>query len=129
MKLKVKDMDISTGGIFIALIHQKTARLLDLHAGDRLGIKKDKKKVVAILDIAETKKAVGENQIGLFEEVLDILKVRHGGIVEFELEKKPDSIRFIKEKLEKKQLNYKKMRKIIKDINDINLTDIEMTYL
>ncbi len=43
MKLKVKDMDIATGGVLVAILNEKDALKLDLHALDRIKIKKGKK--------------------------------------------------------------------------------------
>jgi 3,4-dihydroxy-2-butanone 4-phosphate synthase len=40
MKLTVKTMAIATGGILIAVINQKDAEKLDLHAMDRIKVQK-----------------------------------------------------------------------------------------
>lgn len=128
MKLKVKDMDIATGGILIALINQHDARLLDLHAMDRVSVRKGKRKTVAVVDIAESGKAAKKGTVGLFEEVLDIIKAKHGDIVEVHIEKKPESVRWIKEKLNGKELNAKKIYTIVEDIVNNELTDIELSY-
>ncbi len=128
MKLKIRDMDIATGGILIAIVNESDARKLDLHHADRVRLKKGSRKVVAIIDIAESKKPVPPGVIGLFEEVLDRLGVNDGDIVDMELEKKPVSISFIKKKLDGKELNYKEIYAIIEDVAEGRLTDIELTY-
>ena len=71
MKLKVKDMDISTGGPMIAIINQQDAKKLDLHELDRVMISRGTRKCIAIIDIAVSKKAVPPGSLGFFEEVLD----------------------------------------------------------
>ena len=58
MKLTVKDMDIATGDVLVAILNEKDAALLDLHPVDRLLVRKGNKKAVAVLDIAESSKAV-----------------------------------------------------------------------
>lgn len=128
MKLKVKDMDIETGGILIALLNKKDARTLDLHHEDRLGVYKGKKKAIAVLDIAESKKACPEGRIGLFEEMLDLLNVKDGDTVNVEVESKPESLKFIKKKLDGKRLKPKEIDAIVYDIVDNELTRIELTY-
>ena len=38
MKLRVKDMDISSGGALVAVINEKDAEKMDLHSRDRVKI-------------------------------------------------------------------------------------------
>jgi len=127
MKLQVKDMDIATGDVQVVIINQKDANEMDLHPMDRLIVRKGKKKTVAILDIAESKKAVPSGKIGFFEEVLDALEAKNGDTVQLELAEKPQSLAYIKKKLDGKHLNAKELRAVVKDIVNNNLTAIELT--
>ena len=127
MRLKVKDMDIATGGILVVLINQKDAEKYDLHAMDRVMVTKGKHSETALIDIAESNRVVPPGSIGLFEEILKHLKVKDKANVEIKLEKKPESIEYIKEKLDGKRLDYKKIKQIIEDIIQKKLTDIELT--
>ncbi len=128
MKLKVKDMDIASGGILIAILNQKDAHKLDLHSGDRIRVHDGKKEAICILDISESKKAVPEGKIGLFEEVLDRLHVRQGSIVDIHLTGKPESVQHIRDKLYGKHLSYEDLYHIMDDITHDRLTAIEKTY-
>ena len=58
MKLRVKDMDIATGGPLIAILNQDDARKLDLYVLDRIKIKKGNRIETAVVDIAESEMAV-----------------------------------------------------------------------
>jgi len=78
VKLKVKDMDIETGGTLVAVLNEKDASLLDLHVLDRVKIRKRKEIETVVLDIAESKKAVPKGTIGLFEEVITSLNLKKG---------------------------------------------------
>jgi len=127
MKLRVKDVDIATGGIKICLLHESDASRLDLHPMDRVIITKGSKRTIAALDIAESAKAVAPGSIGLFEEVLDILKAKHNDTVDVELANKPASVTYIKKKLDGYELNKTEIHQIIKDIVCDELTDIELT--
>ena len=127
MKLKVKDMDIATGGIKVVLLNEKDAEKLDLHHNDRVEVKKGKYHITAVLDIAESKKAVPLGKIGLFEEALDDLHAKHGDKVELSTGKKPASVAYIKKKLDGKELNYSETHEVIYDIVEDHLTDIELT--
>lgn len=128
MRLKVKDMDISTGGIQVVLLNRNDAEKLDLHPEDRIRIKKGRKFTSAVLDIAESKKAVPKGSIGVFEEVLKKVGAKQGDIIKIDLEEKPDSVHFIKKKLFGDPLTKKEIDKIVKDIVEGNLSEIEMTY-
>lgn len=128
MKFSVKDMDIATGGVLIAILNYKDAKKLDLRSGDRILLSYKKQKTVCIIDISESSKAVSVGKIGLFEEVLDKLEVKHKDIVNLEFTGKPESVIYIREKLFGKRLNYKKFYKIANDITHDRLTDIEKTY-
>ena len=81
IKLIVKDMDIATGDVQIVLLNEKDARLWDLYHNDRLIIKSGRKSTTAVLDIAESSKAVPRGKIGCFEEVLDALRIKQGDAV------------------------------------------------
>ncbi|MFH1054449.1 MAG: AMP phosphorylase [Candidatus Woesearchaeota archaeon] len=128
MILKVKDMDIATGGALIAILNEEDAFKLDLFALDRIKIKKGKKEAIAIIDIAESKKAVPVGKIGLFEEVIDVLRIRPGEKVDISIADKPKSLRFIKEKLDGKRLNKDEIDLIVKDIVKNNLSEVELTF-
>lgn len=128
MKFKVKDMDIATGGVLIAILNKKDAALLDLHSGDRLLIHDHATSATCILDISESDKAVPPGHIGLFEEVLTKLRVHRGSLVSISPTGKPESVQHIRDKLYEKRLRYKEFYHIMDDITQDRLTDIEKTY-
>ncbi len=128
MKLKVKDMDIATGGVKVVILNEKDAAKLDLHHGDRVLIKKGSRETTVVIDIGESSKAAPPGSIGVFEEVLDNLHAVHGDIIELYLEKKPESVQIIKKKMEGKKLSDKEIKILVQDIVDDRLIDIEITY-
>lgn len=128
MKLKVKDLDIATGGILIVVVNGEDARRLDLYHEDRVIVKKGKKYTTAIVDIAESKKAVPPGYIGIFEEVLDKLGAKQGDTVFLDLGEKPDAIKYIRKKLDNKRLSKDEMDEIVKDIVNDELSSVELTY-
>ena len=121
-------MDIATGGTLVAILNEKDAKKLDLHSADRILVKHNHKSITCILDISESKKAVPEGSLGLFEEVLDRLHLKQGAIVEVEFTGKPESVKHIRDKLFGKELNYTELYHITDDITHDRLTDIEKTY-
>lgn len=128
MKLKVKDLDIAAGSLLVAVLNEKDAQELDLHAKDRIKVKKNKKIETVFIDIAESNKVVPPGYIGAFEEVIDSLKLKKNQIVEVIPAKRPLSIDYIKKKLDGKRLNKKEIDQIVWDIVHNKLDDIELTY-
>ncbi|MCK4589921.1 MAG: AMP phosphorylase [Nanoarchaeota archaeon] len=128
MRLRVKDMDIASGGILVAVVNQKDAEKLDLHHDDRIRLKKGKRQLTANINISESEKAVPEGKVGLFEEVLDKLKVEHDDTIDVDLTAKPKSVSYIRDKLHGKELGYKELYRIVDDIVHDRLTAIEKTY-
>ncbi len=126
MRLKVKDMDIATGGTRIAILNEKDAMSLDLHHEDRIIVRKGKRRTVAVLDVAESEKAVPRGQIGLFEEVLDALDAKNGDRIEITLGQKPMSVSYIRKKMDGKELRRNEIYKIIEDIVENRLSAIEL---
>ncbi len=128
MKFKVKDMDIATGGPLVATLHEKDARKLDLHVGDRIIIKDHPTEITCILDIASSEKVVQEGQVGLFDDVVERLHLHKGSTVEIKFTGKPESVAHIRDKLNGKRLRYEELYHIVDDITHDRLTDIEKTY-
>jgi len=128
MKLKVKDLDIATGSTMVALLNQKDAKTLDLHANDRILIKYGKRSVVSVVNVAESSKVIKKGKIGLFEEVLDKLKVKKGRKVKIELEMKPNSVSYVLDKLKGEKLSKDKIDVIVRDIVNSRLSNIELSY-
>jgi len=128
MKLKVKDMDISSGGSLIAVLNKKDAQKMDLHSRDRIKIIKGKKIETVLLNISESSKSVGKGKIGLYEEVLNSLKLKQGNTVKIAPTRKPLSIEFIKKKLDGYKLTKKEIDQIVWDIVNNKLNNTELTY-
>ena len=104
MNLSVKDVDLATGGVFIAMLNEQDANKLDLHLSDRIKISKGRNSTVAVVDFAQSDRAVPPGKIGLFEEVLAKLNVKNDDSVTIDLEEKPKSLSYIKKKLDGKEL-------------------------
>ncbi|MBL7054498.1 AMP phosphorylase [Candidatus Woesearchaeota archaeon] len=128
MKLKIRDMDVATGGPLVAILNKDDAQKLDLHVMDRIKIKKGKKTETVVVDIAASRKSVKPNYIGLFEEVIDSLKLKNNQIVDISIARKPLSLEFIRKKMDGKKLNKKEIDQIVWDIVNNKLSSIELTY-
>ncbi|TKJ16984.1 AMP phosphorylase [Candidatus Woesearchaeota archaeon B3_Woes] len=127
-RLKVKDMNISTGGILVAILNEEDASQLDLHSLDRIKVRKGKKEATIVLDIAESGKAVRRGYIGLFEEIIDAIDAENNDVVEIIPAGKPISLEYIKKKLDGRKLTQKEINQIVWDIVHNKLQESEMTY-
>lgn len=128
MRLKVKDMDISSGGPLIAILNEKDADNMDLHSGDRVKLVKRGKVETVVLDIGESEKAVKRGSIGLYEEVLESLKSKENDVVDMIPARKPLSIEFIRKKMDGFKLTKKEINQIVWDVVHNKLTEAELTY-
>ncbi|MDI6737964.1 MAG: thymidine phosphorylase family protein [Nanoarchaeota archaeon] len=128
MKLKVIDVNLSTGGSAIAIINENDAKKLGIHASDRILIRRLRtgKAAIAVADISSEHIHLGE--IGLFEEPLKLLGVEKGVHVDVMPCERPRSIQYISAKLEGKELSKNQIYEIVTDIVENHLSEVEMTY-
>ena len=126
MRLKIKELNFSTGGPFVAVMNKKDADEIDLYSGNRVLIKKNRKQIISVIDLSEDHD-VKKGEIGLFKEVSRYLNTQKG-YVDISLAKRLKSLSYIKKKLEGKRLNKKEIFEIIKDVNNNNLNEAELTY-
>lgn len=125
MQLKPKKINIKTGGIPVAVLHEDTAHKLDLHSGDRVNLKSDRSSLICILDLTSS---FAKNQIGLFAETYDKLNIEKGDVVEITAAEKPNSLLHIRAKLDGKRLTENQLNEIVRDIVHGKLSEVEMTY-
>lgn len=130
MKLKIKDLNVSSGGILVIVLNEKDAKLLGVHYGDRVHLSNGKNHCVAVVDITDGGKnsIVKRGQVGVFDEVAEQLNVFDKDIINVDLEGRPMSIQYIKKKLKGKRLNEKEIQTIVNDIAMDKLSEAEMTY-
>jgi len=128
MKLKVKAVDLSTGGPIVAVLDDEDAKKLDLHTLDRIRVKRliSNKEVIANVDIST--KGVKPGEIGLFSEPLQRLGIEEGTHVEIEAASKPESTEIIRKKLDGHPLSREELLTLVKDITYDHLSEVEITY-
>jgi len=128
MKLKIKDMDVEAGTTRVVLLHHKDAKLIDIRPMDRVILKKGKRQIISIADIAESSRTIKQGEIGFFDEPLRDLGAKEGDKVGILLAKKPDAVRHIKKKLGGGRLNAKEMNEIVKSTVNNELSQIELAF-
>ncbi len=125
-RLKVKIIDIDAGRA-IALMHEDDARRLSIHMGDRAFLCKKSATCggVAIVDVTDT--MVKEGEIGVFNDLASAMKLTSRSTVFVSPREKPESVSYIRKKIDGQELSRKEIHTITKDIVDDNLSDIELT--
>jgi thymidine phosphorylase len=102
--------------------------LLDLQPSDRILLKNANKEVRAILDIS-LDHGLKDHEIGLYSETWEKLSLKKNDHrVAAALSDRPESVTYIRKKLDGIELTAKEMDMIVKDIVADRLSDVEMTY-
>lgn len=124
--MKSKCLDIETGKP-IVLLNEIDARELGLMPLDRVEIynKKTKKSVIAIVDITDS--LVKENEIGLFKNVCQMISGKKEDLVDVKAVPKPESLKFIKKKLDGEKLTDREIKDIVRDISLNKISEIELS--
>ena len=128
MKLRVRDLNIVTGGPLIGILNEDDAKLMDIHVGDRIIVKRGDLFAHVIVDLTTAGKVAPQGSIVLVEEVLSRLQLSEGTEVNIELSSKPASLQYIKRKLDGQRLTPQEIAHIVSDIVEKKLSDIELTY-
>ncbi|MCD6109887.1 thymidine phosphorylase [bacterium] len=127
MTFKPKKIPIRVGNRYIAILNENNAKELDVRTAERIILTVKSKEITAIVDITE-KNELKDNEIGLFAETWDKLKITTKDKIRVKPAQKPKTDKYIKAKLEGKPLTAKEIDEIVEDIVNDDLSDIEMTY-
>lgn len=128
MKLKVKKVDLSTGGPLVAVLDDEDAKKLDLHSMDRIRIKRLKSEKEIIANVNITTRGIQPGQVGLLTESFERLGVEEGAHVDIDTAARPDSIEIIRKKLDGHTLTREDLIILVKDILSDRLSEVEITY-
>jgi len=128
MNLKAKNIKVSSGGPLVAVLHYNTAKKLNLYPNDRILIKRARKKteINCVVDLTTT--GLKNDEIGMFEELFHKVGVDQGTHIEVKRAERPNSINYIKDKLDGYELTKNQIHELVKDINDNEFSDAELTY-
>ncbi len=119
LELSVETIDMETKSPTV-LLHKQDAEELGVQALDRIEIHQEEHNTVGIVDITE--ELVDAGTLGVTRK-LDYLD----GTVDVELAPKPDSVQYIRRKLDDRELSRDQIDAIIRDINENRLNDVELS--
>lgn len=124
MKLHAKYLGIETGGKLVVTMSREDAEEIGIRGGERVKLVSNKSEATAIVNIVT--KSVSKGLIGVSDEVWLKLQLSQGALLDVDAEGFPDSLGFIRNKLRGKKLVYEEVYKIVKDVVEGNLSDIEI---
>ncbi len=125
LELKAKLLDIGTGDMLVVLLDDNVAKKLDVFAGDRVKLTYEKKSAICAVDTA---KHASPDEIGLYHEVEKLLQVKKGQKITVTPAPSPQSLSFIKKKLQGLPLSEKEIFEVVEDISTNKLTSVEIAY-
>jgi len=109
----------------IVIMNEADAKFLGVFVSSRVRLSYRGKSITSIVNT--TKSFVGEHEIGLYKDVTDIMKINAGDNITVEPTERPESVEFIKKKIDGYTLNSDEIYSIIKDVVDNNLSSIELS--
>jgi len=123
--LKIKTLDIEATDYPLVLMHKDDAKFLGVRRLGRVNIKLGDKEFVAVVDLTE--KLVNKGEVGLYEYLCNKFDTKCGLNAEVTLASPPDSVHFIKKKLDGNTLAKDEINNIIEDTVENRLSDIELS--
>lgn len=123
MKLKSKILNIEAGN-FVVLMNEEDAKEIGISLVDRVKISYSKNTIIAIPNF--TSVSIKKGEIGIYDEVRQILNIQDNDIVDVYLSDRPVSLEYIRKKLDGENLNDNEIKAIVNDIVKGNLSSIEI---
>ena len=132
MKLTSKILNIEAGN-FVVLLNEEDAYEMGICLIDRVKISSGSKNtnsvnaVNAINAIPNfTKIYLNKGEIGIYDEVQQMLNVKNGDMMDVSLSSRPVSLEYIRKKIDGINLNNEEIRAIVRDIVQGNLSSVEL---
>lgn len=124
MRLHAKYLGIESGGRLFVTMSKEDASEMGALGGERLKIRYKGAEVSAILEIVT--RSVPRGLLGVPDEVWSRLQLAQGAVVDIETIGFPDSLGHIRDKLRGRKLVYEEIYRIVRDVTQGNLSEIEI---
>lgn len=123
MELKTVQLKIEAGGPYIVVISDEDAKELGVISSDRLYVRHGDLHAVCIINISSESQ---KGHLGVYTEVTEKLELDEEDKVYVEPARRPESLDFIREKVNGKRLASWKIQRIVGDVVERHLSDIEI---
>jgi AMP phosphorylase len=124
MILKAKHIDMDAGE-FTAVLHDDDCWELGVREQDRVKIKHERNEITAILQTTDT--VVSPGEVGLLGRAFHAMKVKPQEKVEVICTPRPESVGYIKKKMNGEELTADEIRTLVRDIAARNLSPVELS--
>ena len=124
LSLKARLLDIDLGR-YQVLLHVEDAEALGVHAGDRVRVRAGDNAVIAVVETSKT--AIQRGTLGVFTDVQHHFNMDDGALLNVRPAEKPESVRTIKRKMRGDKLHKDEIDKLVADVVDGSLTDVELS--
>ena len=124
LQLKAHPLDIDLGKHQV-MIHTHDAEALGVHPGDRVRVQSSGASIIAAVQISQT--ALERGQIGTYLQASAHFGLRGGEVLSVRPAEKPESVRHIKKKMHGAKLGKEEIDRVIQDVVEGTLTDIELS--
>jgi AMP phosphorylase len=123
MELVSEVLNITAGGLRIAILDSETAGMLGVHSSDRIRLTFGGQELIAITNIAAN---FPQNRLGLYEEAARTLGLKGGETVSVELAQVPESLNNVRAKVRGERLRENEMVNIVQDVVERHLSEVEI---
>jgi AMP phosphorylase len=123
MKLKATYIDVDTGNV-IALLHDQDAKEIGVREGDRVKVIHEGNTVVALVNLSDTYMSRG--YVGLLGKAFQLVGPEEEEVIEVLIAPRPESVDFIKKKMDGQELTTAEIECIIQDISSLSLSPTEL---
>jgi len=125
MRLKAKTLRWLAGRP-VVILSPETARLLNVHVNERVGVVYRRKRVYAVVDVFSN--LINAEEIGLSKEISSFIPIRNNAFVEVFPADLFLGGQIIKKKLSGKRLSDEEIHILISEISQNNLTESEVAF-
>ncbi|MFA5862621.1 MAG: AMP phosphorylase, partial [Candidatus Thermoplasmatota archaeon] len=123
LKIKIFDIDL---GRYQVLLNREDAEELGVHAGDRVRVAPGSEaSVIAVVEVSDS--VTDKGTLGVFSDLQEHFDLDDSAQMHVRPAEKPESVNLIKKKMHKKKLDKDQIDRIIADVVDGSLTDVELS--
>src|SRR4030043_819920 len=123
MKLTATPLEIEAGGPLIVVMNRKDAADISVNSSDRIFLRHKDRHAICILNISSNGV---KGELGGYKEVPKRLGLKMGDPILVEPARRPESMDFIREKVNGERLTPWKIQRIVGDVVERHLRDIEL---
>ena len=123
LNLEAIPLKIEAGGPLIVVMNNLDAANLGVNISDRLYVRHQNLYAICIINISVDSE---KGKIGVYREVTERLNLTTGDIVFVEPARRPESLDYIREKINGQRLAYWKIERIVSDVVERHLSEIEI---